>query len=209
VNVVQIDPQDVMPDALALAVEWLRRGGVVACPTDTLYALAADAESPAAVETIFSLKGRPADAPLPLVAASAEQVWRWCGEPPPLTRRLGERFWPGPLSLLLDAPARAAPAVHAGRGSVAVRVPAHPVPRALAEALGRPITATSANRSGEPAVASVDALAIARDPRLLVIDGGPTRGGAASTIVDARVAPVRLVRDGAIAWNRVLESLQG
>jgi L-threonylcarbamoyladenylate synthase len=112
------------------------------------------------------------------------------------------------LSLICDAPKTVVPAVHAGRRTVAIRVPAHSVARALAVAWGGPVTATSANRTGaRPAQVVADLEAI-RDDRLLVIDAGDTAGGPPSTIVDARVTPAVLVRDGAIAWDRVLHSLQ-
>jgi L-threonylcarbamoyladenylate synthase len=203
-----VDPAQ--PDAatLRIAADWLRQGGVVAYPTDTLYGLAVDPSSAAAVEALFDVKGRDARSALPLLAASVEQVRAACGALPPDAARLAAAFWPGPLSLILDAPALVAPAVHAGTGTVAVRVPAHPVARALAEAFGGLVTATSANLSGQPPSATAAGLdAIARDPRVMGLDGGAAPGGAPSTIVDAR-GELRLVRAGPIAWNRVLESLE-
>ena len=205
-----VDPAACRPDDLAPAVVWLRQGGVVAFPTDTFYGLAVDPTSPAAVRHLFDLKGRSVRAALPLVAASAQQVEAFCGRLGSVAARLAARFWPGPLSLVLDAPASVAVEVHGGRRSVAIRVPDHPVARDLAAAWGAPLTATSANRSGDPAAISVAALgAWTADERVFVIDGGATPGGAASTIVDARGPQPLLVRDGAIAWSRVLESLNG
>lgn len=195
------------PDVLSAAA-WLRRGGIVALPTDTFYGLAVDPASAAAVRALFDLKGRDAGAALPLIAASIEQVEAFCGPLAGTTRRLAEAFWPGPLSLVWAAPAAVAPEVHAGLGTVAIRVPAHALARALAAAFGRPVTATSANPSGAPPARTVaDLGAIARDPRVLVIDGGPAPGGAPSTIVDARQDPPALVRAGEIAWERVLGSI--
>lgn len=194
-------------DALAPAIAWLRSGGIVAYPTDTLYGLAVDPESAVAVQSIFDLKGRDSRSALPLIAASTAQVRTWCGGLTGVSARLAERFWPGPLALVLDAPAAVAPDVHGGTGTVAVRVPAHPVARALAEALGRPVTATSANRSGAPPVDRAEALgAIGDDPRVLTIDAGPAPGGRPSTIVDARTT-LTLIREGAVAWSRVLGSI--
>jgi len=204
-----VDPVRPDPATMRIAADWLRQGGVVAYPTDTVYGLAVDPSSAAAVEAIFDVKGRDARAALPLLAASVEQVRAACGALPPDAARLAAAFWPGPLSLILDAPAPVAPAVHAGTGTVAVRVPAHPVARALAAAFDGLVTATSANRSGQPPSETAAGLdAIARDPRVLVIDGGRAPGGAPSTIVDARGAELRLVRAGAIVWKRVLESLE-
>lgn len=195
------------PAEVGPAIDWLRAGGVVAYPTDTLYGLAVDPTSAAAVETLFDLKGRDASSAIPLIAASLEQVAAWC-HLSSASRTLAEVFWPGPLSLICDAPATIVPAVHAGFGTVAIRVPAHPVARALASAWGAPLTATSANRSGEPAADRPEALAGIVDDRLLLIDAGRTSGGAPSTIVDARTSEPRLVRAGVIPWNRVLNSLQ-
>jgi L-threonylcarbamoyladenylate synthase len=204
---VEVDPASFTPAELLPAVEWLRAGGVVAFPTDTLYGLAVDPTSETAVRALFQLKGRAASAALPLIADSRAQVEAWCGLNAQ-GRRLAELFWPGPLSLICDAPGTVIPAVHAGRRTVAIRVPAHSVARALAAAWGSPVTATSANRTGAPPAQVVADLEAIRDDRLLVIDAGDTAGGPPSTIVDARVTPVVLVRDGAIAWDRVLHSLQ-
>ena len=204
---IKVNPASCTSDDLLPAVHWLRSGRIVAYPTDTLYGLAVDPASDAAVRTLFQLKGRQATAALPLVAASRAQVEAWCGLNA-AGRRLADAFWPGPLSLICDAPATVVPAVHAGRRSVALRVPANRVARTMAAAWGCPVTATSANRSGDrPAqfVADLDDIA---DDRVLVIDGGDTAGGPPSTIVDARTVPAQLVRDGAISWERVLNSLQ-
>ncbi len=200
------------PDDLASAADWLKRGRIVAFATDTFYGLAVDPASAAAVQRLFDLKGRDAGAALPLVAASTPQVERLCGRLGPASARLAERFWPGPLSIVLDAPAQIVPGVHAGRGAIAIRVPAHAVARSLCEAFGGPLTATSANRSGEPPARTVADLGVlAGDPHVLVLDSGDAGGapgGAPSTIVDVRGPRPILLREGAIAWNRVLESLQ-
>ena len=202
-----IDPDNCRPADLEPAVAWLRDGGIVALPTDTFYGLAVDPRSAAAVNALFSLKGRDAGAALPLIGASREQIEAVCGGLGASTRRLADACWPGPLALIVDAPASLAPAVHAGADTVAVRVPSHPVARALAGAAGHLLTATSANRSGEPPATTAGALlALADDARVLVVDGGPVPGGAPSTIVDARGARPVLVRAGSIAWDRVLKS---
>lgn len=179
----------------------------MAFPTDTLYGLAVDATSADAVAALFDLKGRGAQAALPFVAASRAQVESWCGLGE-VDGRLADVFWPGPLTIIRPAPSVVVPAAHAGAGTVAIRVPDHPVARALADAWGAPVTATSANRSGEPPASRVSDLASLASPRVLVIDGGDARGGPPSTIVDARESPPRLIRAGAIAWERVLHSLQ-
>jgi L-threonylcarbamoyladenylate synthase len=202
-----LDPLAFDPRALEPAVDWLRAGGVVAFPTDTLYGLAVDPFSEPAVAALFDLKGRALTSAIPLLASSRAQVETAFGELRGSTDALARAFWPGPLSLILDAPDALASAVHAGTKTIAVRVPAHALARALAHALGRPVTATSANLAGAPPVATAASLdAVADDPRVFVIDGGETPGGPPSTIVDARGAEPRRIRDGAIAWERVLRS---
>ena len=195
-------------DAVRNAADWIRHGGVVVFPTETFYGLAVDPRQPDAVAAVFDLKGRPTGMALPLVASSLAQVENLVGTLRGANAQLAADFWPGPLSLVLDAPASIAPAVHGGTQTVAVRVPAHPMARALAEACGHPLTATSANRSGEPPVEDLAGITlIAADRRVVVLDGGRTPGGAPSTIVDARMTPVRIIRDGAVPSDRVLRSI--
>lgn len=202
----KIAPGAFSPSDLAPAVDILRAGGVVAFPTDTYYGLAADPAQPAAVRKIFELKGRRHGEALPLIAVSIEDVEQFSGPLAPPEARLAAQFWPGPLSILVPAPVRVDAAVHGGTGTLAVRVPAHPVARALAGAFGAPITATSANRSGQPAARRADELTWL-DAAVCIIDAGETAGGPPSTVVDVRTHPPRLVRAGAVPWDRVLRSL--
>jgi L-threonylcarbamoyladenylate synthase len=203
-----VDPERVEAAVLEQAADWLRTGGLVVYPTDTFYGVAADATSPHAIAALFQWKGRDDGLALPFVAASVDQVEAWAGALDDGSRKLAAEYWPGPVSLILPAPATIAPAAHAGRGTVAVRVPAHRVARVLAAACGTPIPATSANRSGTPAVIDVDRLGVwLDDPRVLVIDAGLAPGGLPSTIVDARVTPPICVRAGSVPWDRVIKSL--
>ena len=195
--------------ALLRAAAILRSGGIVAYPTDTLYGLAANPASAAAMAQLYRNKGRPVDLAIPLIASGIAQIEAAGGALGPATRRLAEAFWPGPLTLVIPAWPGLDPSVHAGRGTVAIRVPDHPVACMLAEACGWPITATSANKSGEPSTMAPEAvrLALAADLDGL-IDGGPSPGGPPSTIVDAAGGAPRLLRAGAVPWDRVLECLQ-
>jgi L-threonylcarbamoyladenylate synthase len=202
-----VDPSKCEPADLAAAVEWLRTDGVVAFPTDTYYGLAVDPTSSRAVTALFELKGRSGDAALPLIGAAIEQVEAFVGPFDASTKRLAARFWPGPLSLICPAPPHVDAGVHAGQQTVAIRVPDHRVARMLAAAFGRPLTATSANRSGEPPARTAVDLDPVFGASVLVVDAGPTAGGPPSTIVDARISPPALVRAGAVPWSRVLESL--
>lgn len=208
--VLPVDPLDPSPDALARAVAVLRAGEIVALPTDTLYGLAVDPRVEAAVARLFEAKGRGAERAVPLVGADMAQIEAMFGPLAPVARRLAERFWPGPLTIILEAgEAQVAEQVCGKTGTVGVRVPAHAVPRALARAAGHLLTATSANRSGDrPATTAEAVVASLRERVALVLDGGPTPGGAPSTIVDVGGDRPRLVRDGAVPWDRVLQFLQ-
>jgi L-threonylcarbamoyladenylate synthase len=199
-----VDPEAPQRDALEEAATWIRNGGIVAVPTDTFYGLAADPFRADAIARVFAVKGRPAERALPLIAADAAQIGQHLGPLTPIGARLAERFWPGPLTILVAAPPSLARDVYGDAGTVGVRVPADTVVRAIAAGCGRPITATSANLSGEPATTDPDEVERTLGDRIdLLIDTGRTRGGAPSTIVDITGPEPRLVRAGAIPWEEV------
>jgi L-threonylcarbamoyladenylate synthase len=205
----RIEPGRPSRRTLSRAAGMLRAGGVVAYPTDTLYGLAVNPGDAAAIAQLYRIKGRPVELAIPLIAAGVGQVESAGGVLSPLARRLAAAWWPGPLTIVVPAWPGLDPSLHAGRGTVAVRVPDHAVARMLADLCGWPITSTSANVSGaaatqDPAVVR-SALGAALDG---LIDAGPSPGGAPSTIVDATGDAPRLVRPGAVPWERVLESLQ-
>jgi L-threonylcarbamoyladenylate synthase len=194
------------PDAthVARAAAFIRGGGVVAIPTDTLYALAADPSNPAAIARVFALKKRSGERALPLIAADTSQVLRYFGALPPMASRLVGRFWPGPLTLLLTAPSTIVEAVTGGTTKVGVRVPAHPVAQALCRACDVPLTATSANISGNRATDNPDDIERILGSGLdVIVDSGRTPGGAPSTIIDVTGAEPQLVREGPIPWDQV------
>lgn len=181
-------------------------GLVVAYPTDTLYGLAVDPRNAAAVRRLFALKGRAETSALTLIAADTVQA-RMAGEMNPVAERLAGRWWPGPLTIVIRARAGLAVEALAGGATVGVRVPDQLVARALAEATGFCITATSANRSGEAAAAAAGTVAAALPEVDAILDGGPSRGGLPSTIVNAAEDELTLIRAGAVPWDRVLRSL--
>ena len=192
------------PNALEDAAAIIRAGGVVAIPTDTLYGLAVDPFNADAVARLFAAKGRPDDRAIPLIAADRPQIEQHIGPLTPAAARLAETFWPGPLTLLLAAPRAMAAAVSAGTGKVGVRVPDDRCARAICAAAGRPVTATSANVSGEPSTADPSDVERALGDRIMYLfDAGPTKGGPPSTIVDVSVAEPALVRAGAIGWEEI------
>ena len=206
-RVLRVDPRE--PDAaiIAQAAQMIRDGLVVAYPTDTLYGLATDPRNPAAVMRLYDLKDRPETSALTMIAADLTQVGQ-AAEMTQQGQRLAERWWPGPLTMILRARSAIAREALAGGGTVGVRVPDDAVATALAKSVGFCITATSANRSGHPAATTADGVAEALPDADAILDAGAARGGAPSTIVNASGQEITLVRDGAIAWDRVLRSLQ-
>ncbi|MCU1383528.1 MAG: threonylcarbamoyl-AMP synthase [Acidobacteria bacterium] len=199
-----VDPESPQRDAIQEAAKWILNGGLVALPTDTLYGLAADPFSAAAIGRVFAAKGRAAERALPLIAADAAQVAGHLGRLSPVGQQLAATFWPGPLTLLVAAPRALAADVTGGTGKVGVRVPADRVARAICAEARQPITATSANVSGQPATADPDEVERTIGSRLdLLIDTGMTPGGAPSTIVDVTGAEAALVRGGAISWEAI------
>ena len=191
------------PAAIARAAEILRRGGVIAFPTDTVYGIGAHGLNGEAVERLYVIKGRPGEKAIPLLLASADDVMQAAREVPPAGRALMRRYWPGALTLVLPKQPHLPLAVTA-TDTVAVRVPNHPVVRALIRALGAPLAATSANRSGEPELLDAQAIAGALGAQLdLILDGGALAGGVPSTVVDVTVEPPRVLRAGAIPSEEI------
>jgi L-threonylcarbamoyladenylate synthase len=198
-----VDPLAPQRDAIDEAAKWILSGGIVALPTDTLYGLAVTPFRADAVARVFSVKGRSAERALPLIAADAPQIIMHLGPLTPMGEQLAARFWPGPLTVLVRAPASIASDVTAN-GTVAVRVPANDIARAIARACRQPITATSANISGQPATAEPDDVERTLGATIdLLIDAGPTPGGPPSTIVDVTGSEPRLIRAGAIPWEEI------
>jgi L-threonylcarbamoyladenylate synthase len=199
-----IDPSAPAASLLERAAEAIRRGELVVMPTDTLYGLAADPFNAEAVRRLCQVKGRPAGRPLPLIGADRTQVVGQLGALSPSASRLAEAFWPGPLTLIVPAPATLGRGVTGGTETVGVRVPDHAVARGVCRAAGSLLTATSANPSGQPASADPDeAVRVIENAVAVLLDAGRTAGGPPSTIVDVTSATARLVRAGAVAWEEV------
>jgi L-threonylcarbamoyladenylate synthase len=205
-TILRVDSRAVAADVVYAAAQMLRDGLVVAFPTDTLYGLAVDPRNSNAVRRLYALKGRDPTSALPLIAADREQA-ELAVVFHQIERQLADRWWPGPLTIVAAARDTIASEVLAGGRTVGVRIPDHAVARALARALGFCVTATSANRSGRPPVATAEAVAASLPDLDGVLDGGASRGGAPSTIVEVRSGRVELIREGAVAWERVIRSL--
>jgi L-threonylcarbamoyladenylate synthase len=196
------------PDAIRRAAEILRRGGLVAFPTETVYGLGADAENPQAVRAIFAAKGRPPDHPVIVHLADAGTLDEWAIDIPEAARRLAQAHWPGPLTMVLRRGPRASDLVTGGLATVGLRVPAHPVARQLLVEFGRAIAAPSANRFGRVSPTRAEHV---RDEFAgainLILDGGECQVGLESTIVDfSRGEPV-LLRPGAITADQLAKVL--
>ncbi len=214
-DVLAIDPHHPDPDTIEHAAAVLRRGGLVAFPTETVYGLGADACSSAAVTSVFEAKGRPTTDPLivhlaaaptgELAASMLGQVVRsW----PDTAQRLALHFWPGPLTLIVPRAGGVAPEVGAGLDTVAVRVPAHAAARALIAAAGRPIAAPSANRFGRVSPTTAAHVLEELDGRIdLVLDGGPTALGVESSVVDLVGDVPALLRPGGVTLEDLVEVL--
>jgi L-threonylcarbamoyladenylate synthase len=182
-----------------VAALW-RAGQTVAFPTETVYGLGAHAFDPAAVERVFAAKQRPAWDPMIVHVTERMPLGRLVSEVSAPARALMEAFWPGPLTLLLPRGPEVSDAVTAGRALVGVRVPAHPVARALIGAAGIPIAAPSANTFGRPSPTTAAHVLEDLDGRIdAVVDGGPTWHGVESTVVDASRSPLVVYRPGAVA----------
>lgn len=195
-------------DEVARAVAVLRRGGLVALPTETVYGLGADASADDAVRRVFVVKGRPADHPLIVHVADADRLADWVAEVPPSARVLATEFWPGPLTLLLRRGPHVSDVVTGGRPTVAVRVPAHPVTLAVLRAFRGGIAAPSANRFGKVSpTTAAHVRADLGDDVDMVLDGGPCAIGVESTIVDLTGARPAVLRTGAITAERLSEVL--
>lgn len=181
-------------DAVDAAVAVLRAGGTVVLPTDTVYGVAALARSSAAVDELYRLKGRPESVPIAVLVESLDQALELVQPPPPPVARLVEAFWPGPLTVVLDA--------RAGGETVGVRCPDRAFVRAVAHRVG-PLAVTSANRHGEPTPATATAAAGVLDGDVtLIVDGGPC-AGTASTVVDGTDPSLTVLRPGPIDREQV------
>ncbi len=201
-SVITVPPgtvEQALPALLGEPARALRRGALVAFPTETVYGLGADALDPAAVERIFHAKGRPADNPLIVHLPDAAWLGRVVAHVTPLARRLAERWWPGPLTLVLDAADVVPRVTTGGLSTVAVRVPANPLARTLIAVAGTPVAAPSANRSGRPSPTTAAHVQADLGGRIdWILDGGPCPVGIESTVVDARGDAPVVLREGTV-----------
>lgn len=180
-------------------ISILRQGGLVAYPTDTVYGLGACSTLPYAVERVYSVKERPRNMPLPLLLANTAQITMVADSVPPVAWLLINRFLPGALTLVLPTSSSTPDTVTGGGKTIAIRIPAHPVPIALIEGLGSPIVGTSANLSGQPSPLTAEEVYSQLSDKVdLIINGGRCPGGKESTVVDVTGETPVVLREGAI-----------
>jgi L-threonylcarbamoyladenylate synthase len=191
--------QPTIEKQIKLAIAILKKGGVVAFPTDTVYGLAANPLNEQAVDRIYKAKKRPRNLPLPLLLAEKSDLLKVASVVPEIAWQLAERFLPGGLTLVLRKSSWVPATVTAGGDTIAVRVPKHPVPISLIRGLGNPIVGTSANISGRSSpVTAEEVRQQLGDAVDLIIDGGRCPGGTESTVLDVSGKVPTLVREGAI-----------
>ena len=190
------------------AAEILRAGGLVAFPTETVYGLGADASNASAIARLYAVKRRPADHPVIVHFASADDAFTWAREVPEEARRLARRFWPGPLTLILKRSGKVQDFVTGGQDNVGLRVPSHPVAQELLQSFGNGVAAPSANRFGRvsPTAAAHVREDLGKDVDL-VLEGGPSEVGIESTIVDVSGDAPVVLRPGRISKDQLEQAL--
>lgn len=198
-HILPLDPVNPQPERIEQAAALLRTGQLVAFPTETVYGLGANALDRSAVAGIFLAKGRPSNNPVIVHVAELADVLRVCAAWPPTAAALARQFWPGPLTLVVPRNDLVADTVTGGGATVAVRMPCHPVARALIQAAGVPLAAPSANRSSELSPTRAEHVYRSLHGRIpLILDAGPTSGGIESTVLDLTAQPPRLLRPGLV-----------
>lgn len=199
-----------MNDDVARAVSLLQAGGVVALPTETVYGLGADASNPQAVAKVFALKGRPADHPLIVHIGSIDKLPQWAREIPASAYKLAERYWPGPLTMILKRAPGVTDAVTGGQDTIGVRVPDHPATLQVLEQFGGGVAAPSANRFGKVSpTCAAHVAAEFGDEVDFILDGGWCSVGLESTIVDLTGATPRVLRVGSVTLADIMDVLGG
>jgi L-threonylcarbamoyladenylate synthase len=208
-DVLRVDPAAPDPTIIARAADFLRRGRLVAFPTETVYGLGAHALDAEAVRRLFDAKGRPSTDPLIVHITSLDRLSELAARVPDVAVLLARRFWPGPLTLVLPKAAAVPPEVTAGLETVAIRMPAHPVARALIDAAGVPVAAPSANLFSRPSPTRAQHVLDDLRGRIdCVLDGGPTELGVESTVLDVSGSEPLILRPGAIT-REMLASVLG
>lgn len=208
-ELLRVSAQNPEAEVLRYAADFLSRGSVVAIPTDTFYGLAADPFNLSAVGEIYKVKGRPETRALPILVSSIEQSMQLARDVPPVFLKLAQQFWPGALTIVVDAANRVPLKVTANTGKVALRWPKSEVVVKLIEEFDGPITGTSANISGFPSCSSSEQVMKQLGGRVpLVLDAGETGATLGSTIVDVHGGAWKIIREGAIPVTEIEKALK-
>lgn len=198
-EVLKIDPKSPDRFTIIAAVKILKRGGVIAFPTETFYGLGADAENVEAVENIYRIKGRTPQKPIPIIIGDIRNLARLVEDIPETGRKLMKKFWPGGLTIVFRASSNVLPTLTGGTGKIGIRLSSNAVAFQLAKTLSSPITATSANPSGADGCISADEVIRCLKGEIdAIIDGGRTPGVLGSTVVDVTTDPFTVLREGII-----------
>ncbi len=206
-RVLSVNAKTPQPETIQQACDVLRMGGLVAFPTDTLYALGANAMDPEAIERVFTIKGRYHGKPLSILVGSVEAATA-LGNLPDGIRALMQMFWPGPLTVVVRASSQIPAVLTAATGTVGLRMPAGTVAQALLHAFGGPIIGTSANKAGGPDPADAKTVQRAVGGQIdLVLDGGRVALGVPSTVIDCTQVPARILREGAVSKAKLAEKM--
>jgi L-threonylcarbamoyladenylate synthase len=204
----KVDPETPEPEKIQAAAAFIKKGGLVAFPTETVYGLGADALNAAAVQALFEAKKRPLDNPPIIHVENINDVYRLATQVPPETEKLMRTFWPGPLTLVFKRSSIVPDVTVAGLDTVAIRMPQHNVALALIRASGCPIAAPSANLAGKPSPTSAKHVFDDLNGRIdAVLDGGITRIGVESTVLDLSVDPPMVLRPGGTPFEALQKAL--
>jgi L-threonylcarbamoyladenylate synthase len=200
----KINPKNPEKDKINLAAEVLRQGGLVAFPTDTVYGLGADATNAVAVKKIYKVKKRTLSKALPILIDDKKDLVKYASGISDGVKRLAKKFWPGPLTIVIKKKKIIPNIVTAGKKTVGIRVPDHPVALALIRALGRPLATTSANISDKRSPTTARGVKKYLNKKIdLILDGGKTKLGAESSVLDCTTSPPTVLRSGAIPIQKI------
>lgn len=200
----------VQPEMIDEAVHVLKKGGVIAYPTETVYGLGCDAFCETAVQRVFGLKGKKTGEPMLVLIGRIEELASLVVSVPPVGRFLMERFWPGPLTLVFHASERVPRALTGGKDTIGCRISPDPVCAALLERFQRPLVSTSANPAGRPPAQSASGVSAFFPDRLdFILDGGKRSLGTPSTVVSVVESAPRLLREGALSKGMINDALRG
>ncbi|MEE8553122.1 MAG: L-threonylcarbamoyladenylate synthase [Desulfobacterales bacterium] len=207
-KVVKIDHANPRPDLISEAALIIKNGGVISFPTRYLYGLGADAFNADAVDRIFKIKQRPYNKPLLVLVDKSKDLTRLVRNVPSVATHIMERFWPGEVTIVFEAKDSLPENLIAGTDRIGVRMPEHPVALALTNSVKGPITATSANITGQDGCSRVQDLdPLIADKLDLILDAGPLKGGIGSTVIDVTVDPPKILREGAVSSTVILAAL--